>query len=77
MIALPEIFARVRRLEELERGGPRKSASGAGGIASLLEMERRHDVNPLQDALTALEEARVVLARAGKRVASREGDHGT
>lgn len=73
MIGLPEVFARVRRLEELSRGLSRELMIWQQGGDPLLYLERRSYVGAIQDALSALEQARVVLARAGQRAAAEDG----
>ncbi len=72
MIGLPEVFARVRRLEELSRGLSRELMLWQQGGDPLLYLERRSYVSAIQDALAALEQARVVLARAAQRAAAEE-----
>ncbi len=72
MIGLLEVFARVRRLEELTRGLSRELALWQASGDPLLYLERRSYLNAVQNALAALEEARTVLAQAAQRAEGEE-----
>ena len=74
MIGLPEILARVRRLDELARGLSRELELWRTSGDPLLYLERRAYLNAVHNALAALEEARIVLAGAAQRT---EGEHGS
>jgi hypothetical protein len=60
--------ARVKRLEELSRGLAREVLLWKEGSDPLLYAERRAYLSAIQDALSGVEEARVVLARARQRL---------
>ena len=72
MIGLPEVLARVRRLDELARGLAREAAVMGEAQDPLLYLERRAYLTALQSAVAGLEEARVTLARAAQRAAAAE-----
>ena len=67
---LPDLGARVRRLDELARGLAKEVSLWRGGNDPLLYLERKAYLNAIQDALAGVEEARVVLARAVQRMQS-------
>ena len=81
MIGLPEVLARVRRLDELARGLSRELALWQASGDPLLYLERRAYLNAIHNALAALEEARTVLAGAAQRAEEEQGsrrmEHGS
>jgi len=71
MITAETLAARQRRLEKLTLGLAREVQLWKEGNDPLLFAERRDYLKAIQDALAGLDEARVVLARAGQRLAGR------
>jgi hypothetical protein len=67
VITLAALAARVRRLDELMRGLAKELAVWKEGNDPLLYLERQAYLKAIQDALTGVETARVVLARARQR----------
>ena len=65
---LPDLGARVRRLDELARGLAKEVSLWRGGNDPLLYLERKAYLDAVQDALAGVEGARVVLARARQRL---------
>lgn len=68
MIGLTDIDGRLQRLEQLTRGLAREIVVWREGSDPLLYLERRAYLNSIQDALAGLEAARVILARASRRL---------
>jgi hypothetical protein len=71
MITAEALQTRQRRLEKLTLGLAREVQLWKDGDDPLLFTERRAYLKAIQDALAGLDEARVVLARAGQRIAGR------
>ncbi len=69
MITAEALQARQRRLEKLTLGLAREVLIWREGDDPLLFTERRDYLKAIQDALAGLDEARVVLARVGQRLA--------
>jgi hypothetical protein len=65
---LPDLGARVRRLDELARGLAKEVSLWRGGNDPLLYLERKAYLGAIQDALAGVEEARVILAKARQRL---------
>jgi hypothetical protein len=65
---LPDLEARVRRLDELARGLAKEVTLWKAGNDPLLYLERKAYLGAIQDALAGVEAARVVLARARQRL---------
>jgi hypothetical protein len=74
-MTLADLAARVRRLDELMRGLAKELALWKDGNDPLLYLERQAYLKAIQEALTGIETARVVLAKARQRTA-REGKLG-
>jgi hypothetical protein len=74
-MTLADLAARVRRLDELMRGLAKELALWKDGNDPLLYLERQAYLKAIQEALTGIETARVVLAKARQRTA-REGGLG-
>jgi hypothetical protein len=75
MIGLTDIQARVGRLEALAQGlaaEVRRWQSGSSGLPG----EQRAYLGGIQDALASLDEARVVLAAAARRLTDTFGPDG-
>jgi hypothetical protein len=68
-MTLADLAARVRRLDELMRGLAKELALWKEGNDPLLYLERQAYLKAIQEALTAVETARVVLAKARQRTA--------
>jgi hypothetical protein len=64
--------ARVQRLEELSRGLAREVLLWKEGNDLLLYAERRAYLSAIQNALSGIEDARVVLARARQRLGKKK-----
>ena len=67
-MTVADLAARVRRLDELMRGLAKEVALWKGGNDPLLYGERKAYLKAIQDALAGAEAARVVLARAQRRL---------
>jgi hypothetical protein len=67
VITLANLTARVRRLDELTRGLAKELAVWKEGNDPLLYLERQAYLKAIQEALSGVETARVVLARARQR----------
>jgi hypothetical protein len=67
-LELPDIKARIERLDRLARGLAKEVALQKGAEDVLLYRERRQYLRAVQDALAGAEAARVVLARAVRRM---------
>jgi hypothetical protein len=67
MITLADLAARVRRLDELMRGLAKELAVWKDGDDPLLYLERQAYLKAVHQALSGIETARVVLARARQR----------
>jgi hypothetical protein len=65
---LQHITARIKRLDALFLGLHREQALSAKGDAPLLYLERQAYLKALYSTTTALEKARVILARARRRI---------
>jgi hypothetical protein len=65
---LADLTARVHRLDVLMRGLAKEVALWKGGNDPLLYGERKAYLKAIQDALAGVEAARVVLARARRRL---------
>ena len=65
---LADLTARVHRLDVLMRGLAREVSLWKDGNDPLLFAERRAYLKAIQDALAAVETARVVLAKARARL---------
>jgi hypothetical protein len=65
---LTDLAARVRRLDELMRGLAKEVALWKDGNDPLLYPERKAYLKGIQDALAGVEAARVVLAKARRRL---------
>jgi hypothetical protein len=65
---LLSLQARVKRLEELSRGLSREVLLWKEGNDPLLYAERRAYLSAIQNALSGIEDARVVLSRARLRL---------
>ncbi len=72
MIGLDGVQSRVRRLDELARALAKESRLIADAQDPLLYLERLAYLRAVNDAIAALEDARVVLARAGQRIRAGE-----
>lgn len=68
MIRPAEIARRVTRLDQLMRGLSREVLLWQRGNDPLLYAERQAYLEAIQDALAAIEAARVVLARVRQRL---------
>jgi hypothetical protein len=66
-MTLADLAARVRRLDELMRGLAKELALWKEGNDPLLYLERQAYLKAIQEALTGVETARVVLAKARQR----------
>ncbi len=66
-MTLADLAARVRRLDELMRGLAKELALWKEGNDPLLYLERQAYLKAIQEALTAVETARIVLAKARQR----------
>jgi hypothetical protein len=71
VLGLPDLSARIERLDELTRGLAREVLLWKECNDPLLYLERKAYLKAIQDALAGVELARVVLARARQRL---EGD---
>ena len=65
---LTDMKARVGRLEELARGFAKEAALCKGGNDPLLYQERKSYMKAIQDALVAVEAARVAMVQACQRL---------
>jgi hypothetical protein len=65
---LPDLRARVRRLDELARGLAKEAVLWKACDDPLLYLERRAYISAIHDALAAAEAARVVLAKVCQRL---------
>ena len=74
MLQLPHIKARIARLNELTRGLAKEAAVWKMGEDPLLYLERKQYLNAMMNALAGLEEARVVLVGAARRLDRRRGE---
>jgi hypothetical protein len=68
MIRENDVYARLRRLEELGRGLAKEVSIWREGNDPLLYLERKAYINAIQDALGGIESARVALAKALQRI---------
>jgi hypothetical protein len=66
---LTDLTARVHRLDQLMRGLAKEVALWKEGNDPLLYQERKAYLKAIQDALAGVEAARVVLAKARRRLA--------
>jgi hypothetical protein len=71
-MTLADLAARVRRLDELMRGLAKELALWKEGNDPLLYLERQAYLKAIQEALTGIETARVVLAKAQQRTENKE-----
>jgi hypothetical protein len=76
-MTLADLAARVRRLDELMRGLAKELALWKEGNDPLLYLERQAYLKAIQEALTAVETARVVLAKARQRTSQDKAKDGT
>jgi hypothetical protein len=67
-LELPDIKAGIERLDHLARGLAREVGLQKGADDVLLFRERKQYLPAVQDALAGAEAARVVLARAVRRM---------
>jgi hypothetical protein len=67
-VNLPDLAARCRRLEALTVGLMREHAAIAEGNDPLLYLERRAYLAAVRGAVSGLDSARVVLAKARQRI---------
>jgi hypothetical protein len=67
-LTLADIKARVERLERLALGLAREAAPQPGAVDLLLYRERKQYLAAVRDAQAGVEAARVVLARAVRRM---------
>jgi hypothetical protein len=65
--------ARIARLDRLARGLAKEVTLWKGGNDPLQFAERRMYLKAIQDALAGTDEAKVVLARVGKRLEGQAG----
>jgi hypothetical protein len=65
---LADLTARVRRLDQLMRGLAKEVLLWKEGNDPLLYVERKAYLRGIQDALAGVEAARVVLAKARRRL---------
>jgi hypothetical protein len=65
---LADIKGRVARLEQLALGLAREASLQHGAVDLLLYRERKQYLAAVRDALSGVEAARVVLARAVRRM---------
>jgi hypothetical protein len=70
-LELPDIKARVARLDRLARGLAKEVGMQRGAEDVLLFRERRQYLRGIQEALAGAEAARVVLERVVKRMGGR------
>jgi hypothetical protein len=70
-MTLADLAARVRRLDELMRGLAKELALWKEGNDPLLYLERQAYLKAIGEALTGIETARVVLAKAQQRTQSK------
>jgi hypothetical protein len=68
MLTLADVIARIGRLDELTRGLAREVLLWRDANDPLLYLERKAYLKAIQDALAGVESARVVLARARRRI---------
>jgi hypothetical protein len=66
-MTLADLAARVRRLDELMRGLAKELVLWKEGNDPLLYLERQAYLKAIQEALTGIETARIVLAKARQR----------
>jgi hypothetical protein len=72
-----DLVARVRRLDELMRGLAKELVLWKEGNDPLLYLERQAYLKAIQDALTGIETARIVLAKARQRTTQDKANGGT
>jgi hypothetical protein len=70
LIKVSDLAARVRRLDALGRGLAKEVVLWKEANDPLLYAERKRYLDAIQDALAGVEGARVVLARALRRLES-------
>jgi hypothetical protein len=75
-MTLRDLTARVRRLDELSRGLGKEVVLWKECNDPLLYLERRAYLGAIQDALGGVEEARIVRAKARRRVERESGQRG-
>jgi hypothetical protein len=68
VITVADLAARVQRLDELARGLSKEVVLWKGCDDPLLYLERRAYLKAIQEALSGVESARVVLAAARQRL---------
>ena len=67
-LTVADLKRRVARLERLALGLAREAAPQEGAVDLLLYRERKQSLKAVRDALAGVEAARVVLARAVRRM---------
>ena len=75
-MTLRDLTTRVRRLDELSRGLAKEVVLWKECNDLLLYLERRAYLGAIQDALAGVEAARVVLAKARRRLERESGQRG-
>ena len=65
---LPQIKARLARIEELEKGLAREVGVWQAQEAPLSELERKRYLDAIQNAVAGLDDARATLAAVVKRL---------
>jgi hypothetical protein len=75
-MTLRDLTARVRRLDEISRGLAKEVVLLKECNDPLLYLERRAYLGAIQDALAGVEAARVVLAKARRRLERESGQRG-
>ena len=65
---LVDLVARIRRLEQLARGFAKEVTLWKEANDPLLYLERKAYLSAIQDALSGVESARVVLAKVRQRI---------
>jgi cobalamin biosynthesis protein CobT len=71
---LADLTARVRRLDELGRGLAKEVTLWKACNDPLFYLERRAYLKAIQDALAGVEEARVTLVQAQRRLEKKKGE---
>jgi hypothetical protein len=72
-LRVPDLMARIARLDRLAAGLAKEAGAQRGRRGVLLYGEQRQYLNAVQQALGGVDKARVVLARAVKRLESGPG----
>jgi len=73
VISVADVAARVKRLDQLTRGLAKEVVIWDEHDDPLLFVERRAYLKAIHDALSGVESARVVLARARQRIETAKG----